>query len=255
MVLPNPMSVDKSVVRTTLLPSLMNTYEYNKAHGVKDVSIYEIAKTYDKAYNETTKIAGLMTGSYLMNPWKKDFEIDFFLVKGIVEDLLTYMGYQNRYSFRKSNCGDLHPGVQATIVLDGKEIGILGKVHPNLTKKELFVFECNLDSLYGKTNRLKYKEAFKYPSVEKDMAYVVDRNIEVQDIIKTIQKASNKTLQEVSVFDVYEGENIASDKKSIAFKLIFNGMDHTLTDEEVMNTFNQIIDKVVSTHKAELRDK
>ena len=102
---------------------------------------------------------------------------------------------------------------------------------------------------------MKYKEAFKYPSVEKDMAYVVDRSIEVQDIIKTIQKASNKTLQEVSVFDVYEGENIASDKKSIAFKLVFNGMDHTLTDEEVMNTFNQIIDKVVSTHKAELRDK
>ena len=145
-----------------------------------------------------------------MNTTQKDFEIDFFLVKGIVEDLLTYMGYQNRYSFRKSNCGDLHPGVQAYIILDGKEIGILGKVHPNLTKKEIFVFECNLDSLYGKTNRLKYKEAFKYPSVE---------------------------------------------KKSIAFKLVFNGMDHTLTDEEVMNTFNQIIDKVVSTHKAELRDK
>ena len=255
VVLPNPMSLDKSVVRTTLLPSLMNVYEYNKARGVKDVSIYEIAKTYDVSYHETTKIAGLMTGSYLDNPWKKDFEIDFFVVKGIVENILTYMGYEKRYSFVRSNCLDLHPGVQASIILDGKEIGIIGKVHPNLTKKEIYVFEMNLESLIGKTAKLKYKEAFKYPSVEKDMAYVVDRKVEVQDIMKTIQKASNKTLQDITVFDVYEGENIASDKKSIAFKLVFNGMDHTLTDEEVMTVFNKIIDKVVSTHKAELRDK
>ncbi len=255
VVLPNPMSVDKSIVRTTLLPSLMNVYEYNKARGVKDISIYEIAKTYDASYEEVTKVAGLMTGSYCWNPWKRDYEVDFFVVKGVVENILSYMGYQNCYSFVRSDCRDLHPGVQAKIILDGKEIGILGKVHPNLTKKEIYVFEMNLNSLYGKTNKLKYKEAFKYPSVEKDMAYIVDRSVDAGDIIKTIQKASNKTLQDVTVFDVYEGENIASDKKSIAFKLVFNGMDHTLTDEEVMESFHKIIDKVVSTYKAELRDK
>jgi len=255
VVLPNPMSVDKSVVRTTLIPSLMNVYEYNKARGVKDVSIYEIAKTYDAEYNETTKICGLMTGSYISNTWKKDLDIDFFLVKGIVEDLLTYMGYENRYSFVRSECSDLHPGVQASIILDGKAIGIIGKVHPNITKKDIFVFELNLDSLYGKTAKLKYKEAFKYPSIVKDMAYIIDRNTDVGEVIKTIKKASNKTLQDVSVFDVYEGENIDSSKKSVAFSLTFNGIDKTLTDEEVMEVFNKIIDKVVNTHNAELRDK
>ncbi len=255
VVLPNPMSVDKSVVRTTLIPSLMNVYEYNKARGVKDISIYEIAKTYDKKYHEVSKIAGLMTGSYIHNSWKKDMVVDFYVMKGIIEDLLNYMGYEGRYTFERSECSDMHPGVQASILLDKKKIGILGKVHPNLTKKDLYVFEINLNDIFGKTSKLKYKEAFKYPSVEKDMAYIVDRSVDAGDIIKTIQKASNKTLQDVTVFDVYEGENIASDKKSIAFKLVFNGMDHTLTEEEVMESFHKIIDKVVSTYKAELRDK
>ena len=255
VVLPNPMSVDKSVVRTTLIPSLMNVYEYNKARGVKDISIYEIAKTYDVNYEEITKVCGLMTGSYLTNSWKSDVEIDFFVVKGIVEDLLDYMGYKDRYSFVRSECKDLHPGVQASIILDGKVIGIIGKVHPSITKKDIFVFELNLDSIYGKTSKLKYKEAFKYPSITKDMAYALDRNVLVSDIIKTIRKASSKILQEVEVFDVYEGENISNDKKSVAFKLVFNGLDRTLTDEEVMEEFNKIIDKVVSTYNAELRDK
>ncbi len=255
VVLPNPMSTDKSVVRKTLIPSLYNIYEYNKSHGVKNVSIYEIAKTYDAKYNEISKIAGLMTGDYVFSDWKGNKEIDFYVVKGIVENLLDYMGYEKRYTFERSDCKDLHPGVQAYILLDNKKIGIIGKVHPNITKKDIFVFELDLNSIFGRTNKLKYKEAFKYPSIEKDMAYILDRNIDVSEVIKTITKTANKTLQDVSVFDVYEGDKISSDKKSVAFNLVFNGIDRTLTDEEVMDVFNKIIDKVVSIHKAELRDK
>ena len=253
--LPNPMSIDKSIVRTTLIPSLMNVYEYNKARGVKDINIYEIAKTYDDKYNELTKVCGLMSGSYIINTWKKDMTVDFYIIKGVVENLLDFMGYNNRYSFVRSDCSDLHPGVQANIILDGKKIGIIGKVHPNITKKDIYVFEVNLDDLYGKTSKLKYKEAFKYPSIQKDMAFILDKSIDVSEVIKTIKKASNKTLQDISVFDVYEGENIDSSKKSVAFSLVFNGINRTLTDEEVMDVFNKIIDKVVSTHNAELRDK
>ena len=255
VILPNPMSMDKSIVRTTLIPSLMNVYEYNKDHGVKDISIYEIAKTYDKNYIETTKIAGLMTGSILQNSWKTNYEIDFYVVKGVIEDLLNYMGYEKRFSLVRSNCKDLHPGVQANIILDGKSIGIIGKVHPNITKKDIYVFELNLNNLIGKTSKLKYKEAFKYPSIQKDMAFILDKNIDTSEVIKTIQKASNKTCQAIDVFDVYEGENIDSSKKSVAFSLTFNGLDRTLTDEEVMESFNKIIDKVITTHKVELRDK
>ena len=253
--LPNPMSLDKSVIRTTILPSLMNVYDYNKARGVKDVSIYEIAKTYDTKYDEITKIAGLMSGSYISNTWKRDFEIDFYLVKGIMENLLNYMGYEGRYSFVRSECSDLHPGVQAAIILDGKQIGILGKVHPNITKKDIYVFEVNLNDLYGKTSKLKYKEAFKYPSIQKDMAFIIDKKMDVSEVIKVIKKNGTKILQNVDVFDVYEGENVDNNKKSVAFSLTFNGVDHTLTDDEVMVVFNKIIDKVVSNNNAELRDK
>ena len=253
--LPNPMSMDKSIVRTTLIPSLYNTYLYNKSHGVEDVSIYEIAKTYDTKYNEVSKICGLMTGKYNINTWRGSSKIDFYVVKGVVENLLDYMGYKDRYSFVRSDCGDLHPGVQGNIILDGKSIGIIGKVHPNITKKDIFVFELDLNSIYGKTNKLKYKEPYKYPSIVKDMAFILDRGIDVSDVIKTIKKASSKILQEIEVFDVYEGENIASDKKSVAFSLLFNGITKTLTDEEVMEIFNKVIDKVKDTHKAELRDK
>ena len=87
------------------------------------------------------------------------------------------------------------------------------------------------------------------------MAFILDKKTDVSEVIKTIKKASNKTLQEVDIFDVYEGENIDSSKKSVAFSLTFNGIDRTLTDEEVMEVFNKIIDKVVSSHNAELRDK
>ena len=194
-------------------------------------------------------------GDYLHNSWRKGFQVDFYVVKGILENLLCYMGYQNRYSFIRSDCKDLHPGVQAHIVLDGKNIGIVGKVHPNITKDDIYVFELDLDSLYGKTSKLKYKEAFKYPSIEKDMAYVLDKNVDASDVIRTIQKVGTKILQNVDVFDVYEGENVEAGKKSIAFHLVFNGMDRTLADEEVMEVFHKIIDKVIVTHHAELRDK
>ena len=254
VVLPNPMSLDKSVVRTTLIPSLFNVYGYNKSHGVKDVCIYEIAKTYDIKYNEISKICGLMTGSYISNSWKKDLEVDFYVVKGIVEDLICYMGYANRYSFVRSSCDDLHPGVQANIILDGKVIGIIGKVHPNISKKDVYVFEINFNSLFGKTSKLKYKEAFKYPSITKDMSFIMDKNIDVSEVIKTIKKASDKTLQDVYVFDVYEGDNIDSDKKSVAFSLLFNGVNYTLKDEDVMKVFNKIIDEVKKKHNVILRD-
>ena len=255
VILPNPMSMDKSVVRTTLIPSLMNVYDYNVSRGVKDISIYEIAKTYDSNYDEVSKVAGLMSGSYLTNSWNGNVQIDFYLVKGILENLLDYMGYHDRYSFTRSNCSDLHPGVQASIVIDGKAIGILGKVHPNLTKKDIYVFELNLDSLYGKTGKLKYKEAYKYPSIMKDMAFIIDKDIDVRDVMKTIKKSANKTLQDIDVFDVYEGENVPEGKKSVAFSLLFNALDRTLTDTEVMDVFNKIIDKVLAVHDAVLRDK
>ena len=253
--LPNPMSIDKSIIRTTLIPSLLNVYEYNKKRKVKDISLYEIAKTYDNKYNETSLVTGLCYGSYLSNGWTKSIKYNFYIVKGIVENILDYMGFKNRYSFDISDCSDLHPGISANILLDEKNIGIIGRVHPNICKDEVYVFEFSLNALMTDVKPLKYKEAPKYPGISKDMAFIVKKDISAGSIISTIKKVGGRLLDNVSVFDVYTGENVKEDEKSIAFSLDFIDKNKTLTEEEVMNLFNKIIDRVEKEYNAILRDK
>lgn len=254
-VLPNPMSSDKSVVRSSLIPSLLNVYSYNKKRKVKDICIYEIAKTYDKDYKEASLITGLLSGNYIGNGWSKPVKYDFYIVKGIIENVLDFMGFKNRYSFEVSNASDLHPGVSANILLDRCKIGIIGRVHPRINKDEIYVFELSLNALMSKIKPLKYKEAPKYPGMEKDMAFVLEKDVTAGEVMTTIKKAGGRLLDSVTVFDVYTGENVADDKKSIAFNLNFMDASRTLTEEEVMEVFNKIIEKVVSTHNALLRDK
>lgn len=253
--LPNPMSSDKSIVRTSLIPSLLNVYNYNKKRKITDIAIYEIAKTYDKDYNETSLVSGLISGNYRSNGWKNPIKYDFYLVKGIIENILDFMGLKNRYSFEISDEIDLHPGVSANILLDRKKIGFIGRVHPNINKDEIYVFELSLNALILKIKPLKYKEAPKYPSITKDMAFIIDKNITAGEIINTIKKTGGRLLDSVTVFDVYTGENVAVDKKSLAFSLNFMDLNRTLTEEEVMVIFNNIIEKVLLNHNVELRDK
>ena len=255
VILPNPMSIDKSVVRTSIIPSLLNVYDYNKKRKVKDILLYEVAKTYDKSYNEESKIAGLLSGNYISNGWNFTKKVDFYVVKGIIEDLLDYMGFKNRYSFTAGGVDDLHPGISAKIFLDKKEIGIIGRVHPKILKDEVYVFEISLQALMTEIKPLKYKEAPKYPSMEKDMAFILDKNIEAGEVINVIKKAGGRILSDVAVFDVYEGENIDNSKKSIAFKLNFMDINRTLNEEEVMQSFKKIIEKVESEFQAKLRDQ
>ena len=251
--LPNPMSIDKSVVRTSLIPSLMNVYNYNKARKVEDINIYEIAKTYDKSYNEESKIAFLMKGNYITNSWKGSVKVDFYLMKGIVESILDYLGFKNRYSFVKSNVSDLHPGISADILLDRKRIGIMGRVHPKVCKDEVYVCELSLNALMTKVKPLKYKEASKYPTIVKDVAFIVPKAMLSSEVETVIKKAGGRLLSDIKVFDVYE--KLDNDKKSIAYNLTFMDSNRTLTDEEVMNVFDNIIKKVTTSLDVELRDK
>ena len=251
--LPNPMSIDKSVVRTSLIPSLMNVYNYNKARKVEDINIYEIAKTYDKSYNEESKIAFLMKGNYITNSWKGSMKVDFYLMKGIVESILDYLGFKNRYSFVKSNVLDLHPGISADILLDRKRIGIMARVHPKVCKDEVYVCELSLNALMTKVKPLKYKEASKYPTIVKDVAFIVPKTMPSSEVETVIKKAGGRLLSDIKVFDVYE--KLDNDKKSIAYNLTFMDSNRTLTDEEVMNVFDNIIKKVTTSLDVELRDK
>ena len=253
IILPNPMSVDKSVIRTSLLPSLINVYNYNKARKVENINIYEIAKTYDKNYNEESKIAFLMKGEYIINPWQGSFKVDFYLMKGIVENILDYLGFKNRYSFVKSTAKDLHPGIAADIFLDRKRIGIMGRVHPKMSKDEIYVCELSLNALMSKVKPLKYKEASKYPTIIKDVAFLVPKKMASSEIETVIKKAGGRLLKEIKVFDVYQ--NIDNANKSLAYNLTFSSDEKTLTDEEVMHIFNNIIEKVTTTLNITLRDK
>lgn len=255
LVLPNPMSVDKSVIRTSILPSLLNVYDYNKARSVKDILLYEISKTYDKEYNEVTKVAILMKGNYLNNDWQqKTICVDFYLLKGIVCSLLDYLGFKNRYSFVKEEISDLHPGISAAILLDRQKIGVIGRVHPSIKKDDIYVCELSMKALYeASVKPIKYKEASKYPEIVKDVAFIVENAIDSETIKNCIMKEGKRILSSVHVFDLYP--NIDDGKKSIAYKLVFKDNTRTLEEAEVMEVFTSIIDKVCSTFGAVLRDK
>ena len=251
--LPNPMTIDKSVIRTTILPSLINVHDYNKARNVKDILLYEIAKTYDINYTEDIKVGILAKGSYLNSEWQGiNAKCDFYYMKGIVENLLDYLGFKNRYTFKKDEIANMHPGISAKIYLDREEIGVIGRVHPSYKKDEIYLAELSLTKLYNKQIKpLKFKEANKYPEMVKDIALIVDNTMESETIKTQIKRSGGKLLDTCKEFDVYP--NIEEGKKSIAYKLIFKDPNKTLVEEEVMEVFNRIIKDVVTKLNAKLR--
>jgi len=253
ILLPNPMTIDKSVVRTSLLPSLINVYDYNKARNIKDVMLYEIAKTYDEEYNEDSKVAILMKGKYICNEWQGvSVKADFYCLKGIIENLFDYLGFKNRYTFVKGEIADLHPGISAKILLDREEVGVVGRVHPSLKKDEIYVAEISMTKLYSKQIKpLKFKEANKYPEMVKDVAFVVDNDTASETIKMQIKRSGGKLLDSIHEFDVYK--EIEAGKKSIAYSLTFKDTTKTLLEEEVMAIFNKIIADVENKLGAKLR--
>lgn len=256
IILDNPMSVDKSVIRTTVLPSLLNIYNYNKMRKVNDIMLYEISKTYDINYNEDIKVAILMKGSYIDNSWNKEnIKVDFYLIKGIIENLFDYLGFKNRYSYVVDSIPSMHPGISAKILLDREEVGIIGRIHPSIEKDDVYVVEFSMTKLYEKEVKpIKYKESNKYPYISKDLAFIVDKNITNDKIIETIKKSGGRLLTNIEIFDIYTGSNINDNEKSVAYSLKFEDFTRTLTDEEVMNVFNNIISDVESKLNAKIRN-
>lgn len=253
----DPLTEDRSSLRYSMIPSLMKIWEYNKKRNIKDISIFEIGKGFYKKdeYGENNRLCALMYGSYYFGLHNQ--KVDFYIIKGIVEELLDYLGYQNRYSFVTENIPkELHPGISASISVNRDIVGIIGKVHPSITKEDVYIFEINLDQLLEKrVGKMKYKEISKFPGITKDLAFIVDKNITAGEIVSTIKKTGGKLLKEVRIFDVYTGDKLHDNQKSIAFSLYFEDSKRTLSDEEVMEIFNKIIEKVSTTYQATLRDK
>lgn len=254
----DPITEDRNTLRYSVIPSLVKTYEYNKAHYNKDIALFEIGKGFFKKngeYGENQKIAALMTGKYYLGVGN-EANVDFYIIKGIVEELLDYLGYANRYSFivPKEISNEFHPGQVAEINVNGDSVGIIGKLHPQEVKDAVFVMEINLDKLLSKkVGKMKYKEISKFPNIKKDVAFVVDKNTESKEIEMVIKKSGGSLLTNIEVFDVYTGENVGENEKSIAYSLTFNDAKKTLTEEEITEIFNKIISTVESKCKAKLR--
>ena len=170
-------------------------------------SFYKIGEN----YVEENKLAALMTGRYFTG--LEEVKVDFYVLKGVVEEILEFLGYANRYSFitDKKLPKDMHPGKTALISVNNDTVGFIGEVIPTLSNDEVYICEINLDKLLSKqVGKMKYKEISKFPTVEKDIALLVDKEVfQAREIQKTIKSSGGKLLLSSRVFDLYEGKGIA----------------------------------------------
>jgi phenylalanyl-tRNA synthetase beta chain len=194
-------------------------------------------------YKETMKLAALMTGEYYLGLNKK--QVNFYMIKGVAEEMLDYLGYGGRYSFVQDETKlpkEMHPGQSAVISVNNDIVGVIGKVHPKVSKEDVYILEIDLDKLLAKkVGKMKYKEISKFPNIKKDLAVIMPKNMTAAEVGMKIKKSAGSNLESYEVFDVYTGTGIEEGMKSIAYSLTFGKMDRTLTDEEI----NQALDKII----------
>ncbi|MFD2133879.1 phenylalanine--tRNA ligase subunit beta [Pseudogracilibacillus auburnensis] len=253
--LSRPMSEDHQYLRLSLLPELLNRLTYNVARKQADVALYEAGsvflseeETLTKQPKEQLRLAGAITGKWLDHQWQQERkQVDFYVVKGIVEGLFGYLN--RKVTFDQATVEGMHPGRCATISIDDQKIGFLGQIHPNLAKekdlKETYVFDLDLAYILQTTeHELSYEPVPKYPSILRDIAFVVDKNVLAGDIKAEIERIGTPLVKRVEAFDVYTGENIADNEKSIAYNVHYQDPEKTLTDEEVDASFKEIVEAV-----------
>ena len=198
------MSEERNTLRYSLIPSMLKVYEYNKARNIKDVSIFEIGKGFFKKgdeYGENKKLCVLMSGEYYLGLGNRQ-NVDFYIIKGIAEEILDYLGYANRYSFvhMMNPINEFHPGQSAEISENNDIVGVVAKLHPSITKDDVYVMEINLDKLLSKrTGKMKFKEISKFPAIKKDLAFVMNKKIESKEIETVIKKAAGSLLTDIEV--------------------------------------------------------
>ncbi len=257
----DPLTEDRKYLRKSSIPSLLNVWEYNISRNQKNVAIYESGNIYYKEneeYIEKPMISGLLYGIGTNNLWQQEkIVVDFYYVKGIIENIMKYLGLNNRYSFDTNNLPkEFHPGRSCALLIDREVVGYFGQVHPTDCKKEVYVFELDLLKIMShKVRMVKYKEVSKYPAIHKDVAFIVEKKITSKEIMDVLKHVGGRMVTNIDVFDVYTGENVGANEKSIAYSITFEDATKTLTDEEVMKVFNKMIDEVESKLNARVRDK
>ncbi|NKE06315.1 phenylalanine--tRNA ligase subunit beta [Mesobacillus selenatarsenatis] len=247
-----PMSEDRSLLRLSIVPQLLEVLKYNNARQMESIAVYETGAVFLKTSNEELPeerehLAAAITGLWESHPWQGEKKpVDFFVLKGIVEGLFSKLGLDRQLGFVKAELDGLHPGRTADILLNGKTIGFIGQVHPTMQKsldlKETYVFELSLKNLLeAETAPLQYTAIPRFPSVSRDIALVVDKGTAAGDLEKVITEAGGSLLKEVNVFDLYEGEKMEEGKKSLAFSLKYFDPEKTLTDEDIAKAHNKVL--------------
>lgn len=262
----NPLTDEYPLLRTTLLSSILENAARNYSRKNEDVRLFEIAPVfYPKGLpiteqpEEVQKLAGLIMGRREPKGWtQNNVEVDFYDAKGIVEELLEQLEIYN-YTVEAGEHYALHPGKTA-IFKKGREILVtVGEVHPKVTEslginKKVFVFEADVATLMKCTaKKFSFENLPKYPAISRDLAILVNLDVAAGDIEKVIIKNAGKFFKEVTLFDVYTGERIAADKKSLAFNIKFQSNERTLTDAEADESFKNILAAVEKNFAAELR--
>ena len=257
-----PLSLDHAYLRKSLIPSLLEVIAYNNARQIKDVFIYEIGKTHFKngeSYLEKTVISGAISGELIASKWQGKVEkVDFYTAKGAVDVLMGSLGLEATYASITNGYADFHPGQTAIVTVDGKEVGVVGKLHPNTKKvydlNDTFTFELDLETLLElKAANVDYIPVSKYPGIAFDIAIISEEILPTSALVDTIKQAGGKLLKSVEVFDIYTGVGVEDGKKSVAINLYYQDAEKTLTDGDVNPVHAKVLKMLEKEHGAILR--
>lgn len=259
-----PMSEEHKYLRLSILPELLRVLSYNNARNQVDLSYYEVGSVFISNESELTvqpheqlRLAGTLTGKWFEQPWQQEKkEMDFFVLKGIVEGLFDYL--QMPITFQQAKLPDMHPGRCAILNRNGQTIGFIGQLHPSIEKEldlnETYVFDINLEEVIAAYQDVpSYTQIPKYPSIARDIAFILDENVHAGDVKEVIKAIGSPLVSRVEIFDLYQGENIEEGKKSIAYSLLYQHPDKTLKDDEVEESYQKIIDAVNDKFNAYVR--
>ena len=265
LVLPNPISVEMSAMRVSLLSGLLGAVLYNQNRQQNRVRLFETGLRFVPDANaefgvrQEFVLAGVITGTAKSECWTGKAEtVDFFDLKGDLESTLSLTEVGNRVKFVAKAYSALHPGQSASIELDGKEIGFIGTIHPLIAQKlglngKAVVFEILWDAIANR-RVAQAKEISKFPANRRDLALVVADNVPAGDIIDACKQAGGEKLTQVNLFDVYQGIGVASGHKSLAISLTIQDNEKTLEDDEINAVISAVLNEVKQRFNAELRD-
>jgi phenylalanyl-tRNA synthetase beta chain len=263
----NPLSEDLAVLRTSLIPGLMETARYNFSWKNSNFKIFELRRVFlpqegERLPREVRFLAAVAAWLETDLHWAvPPRPVDFYDAKGCIEDLLESLRIPEPRFVRAEDVPYLHPGKAARILAGGTEIGVLGEVHPRVTERYAFpdkarvhLFEVNFELLLkwaGAENQ--FRPLPKFPAVDRDLSLVVDQSLEAEKIMEAIRDLRYPILEGIQLFDVYRGTPIPEGKKGLSYRIRYQSRDRTLTDEEVNGVHEKVIQRLREVFQAELR--